>query len=149
MIGNASAPTFVEKGDLELDQVLAIVRDPNVAVAIEDENGAFHTLAGDEREAIEAGVVAELQAQQAEREALLEKASIDPAKPTTETDTVGPQGDGMAPGTEAPQAGGPDATADASLGSAAEAGTTPAAPAAKPSGRTKGGSGGKPAKAGT
>lgn len=149
VIGGAAAPTFVKKGDLDLDQALAIFRDQNVAVAIEDDNGAFKTLSSDERDAVVEELAEAIEADRAAQQTDL-GTTPDPAA----LDAVDETAD------DTPPTGGPKATADASTqaadASAAGAGTTAAAqadvepPAAKPSGRNAAKrSGGKPAKTGT
>jgi hypothetical protein len=148
VIGGAAAPTFVEKGEMSLDQVLAVLRDPNVAIAIEIEEGVFNTLTSDERAALEGGVEVEIEARrvgQLEQFRELQAATahetkieVMPASASTSepdlpdmaeflTNTAEPQGAGSDPDAEASKAGGPDATANASPkdadGSAADDGT--------------------------
>lgn len=140
-IGSLNAPTFVEKGDVTPEQGLAILRDPNVVVAVEDEEGGVHLLTSEELAEIEEGLLAAL---------ALEPP---PTRPTGETDTDEPQGGGAAPAAEASQVGGHEATAADSTASAGGAVTPeptaqadPAAPepAAKPTRASRGG--GKKAK---
>lgn len=59
-IGTVSAPTYLEQGDVSLEQALEIVRDPNIALAFEDEEGGVQPLTADERSEIEAGIVVAL-----------------------------------------------------------------------------------------
>ncbi len=121
VIGGAAAPAFIGPGDVTPEQMLAILRDPNIAIAIEIEEDVFRALTDEERAEIE---------ERAEDAIELAPAS------GGEPHTAEPQGDGSASeggnaDAEASKAGGPDATADASAGSAADAGTTePSQPAA-------------------
>lgn len=121
VIGNAGAPTLVERGDMTVEQVLAVLRDPNVAMAVETEDGVFMTMTADERAAIAYGIELDL----AERE----------------PNTVEPQVGGSDPDDQASEAGGPEATAADSAASAGGAVTseptvqpipTAPEPAAKP-----------------
>jgi hypothetical protein len=113
VIGNAGSPTFLGRDDMSLEQVLAVLRDPNIAVAVETEEDVFTPLSSDERAAIVDGIEHDL-------------AQIQP-------NTAEPQGEGLTPGAEASQAGGPDATADGSAASAGDAATTePTAPELAP-----------------
>lgn len=150
-IGTISAPTYLEQGDVTLEQALAIVCDPNIALAFEDEEGGVQPLTNEERAVVIAGIEAEL--------------SLDPISgivsnltPVSEPNTAEPQGDGSAPeggnaDAEASKVAGADASANASDGSAADAGTTeptaqsdPPAPEPAPP-ASKGGAKPKPVKA--
>lgn len=137
VIGGAAAPAFIGPGDVTPEQILAILRDPNIAVAIEIEEDVFRALTAEERADIE---------EQAEGALFDANGSADPAQ-GSEPNTAEPQGEGLTPGAEASQAGGPDATADGSDASAGDAATSeptaqanPAAPepAAAPPPASKG-----------
>lgn len=140
-------PADFGEGLVAGEALLALVSDPQLVVTGIDAEGGEHSVTVEMVAELEAFIAADREARQAEFNALLEKAAIDAAAGPTEPDTAGPQDDGSTPAVEAPQAGGPEATADASDGSAAAAGTTEAAPPAKPSGRAKGKSD-KPAESG-
>ncbi len=139
VIGNAAAPTFVERNDVTPEQALAIFRDPNIAIAIEAEGGKFQTFSAEERAEVEAGLFIALNSDLQPYQ--------EPA-PVIQPDTAEPQGEGLLPGAEASQAGGPDATAADSTASAGGAAITePTAqpippapePAAKPAPASRGG----------
>ena len=139
VIGGAAAPAFIGPGDVTAEQMLAILRDPNIAVAIETEEDVFRAVTADERAKIEASALTALDIQLEDAAALAAAAlglrsdeiSVGRREPASEPDTAEPQGDGTVPDAEASQAGGPDATVDASAGSAADAGTNaPAQPEA-------------------
>lgn len=102
VIGNAGAPTFVQRGDMTLEQVLAVLRDPNVAMAVETEDGVFMVMTADERAAIKDGILSEL-------------GQLQP-------DTDGPQGDGLTPDAKAPQATGSQDAATAADSTASAGG---------------------------
>lgn len=113
VIGGAAAPAFIGPGDVTHEQAFAILTDPNIAVAIETEEGAFRTLTTEERAAI-TELAKDGIAVPKEPETDLPP----PPAPTTEPDTDGPQGDGLTPDAKAPEAGGPEATAADSAASA-------------------------------
>lgn len=124
VIGNLNAPTYIERDDVTLDQALAIVRDPNIAIAFEDEDGEVTVLTGEDREAIAEGLETEIEIRRAEETG---------SSPDLQPHTAEPQGEGLTPGTEASQAGGPEATADGSAASAGGAATPkPTAPELAP-----------------
>lgn len=114
VIGGAAAPAFIGPGDVTPEQLLAILSDPNIAVAIEIEEDVFRALTAEERADIE---------ERAEGALFDASAPGDPAQ-GNEPDTAEPQADGSNPDGEASKVSGPDATADASDGSAAVAGTS-------------------------
>lgn len=132
VIGNAAAPTFVERDDVTLEQALAIVRDPNIAIAFELAEGAFATLSAEERGQLAADIEVNINAERAEQSP--------PSAPGSEPDTAEPQGEGTVPEGSVPaavasQAGGPDVTAvgsDASAGDAATPEPTAPEPPAAP-----------------
>lgn len=147
VIGGAAAPAFIGPGDVTPEQMLAILRDPNIAVAIEIEEGVFRTLTDEERAEIEecAEGVIELPKEPEQ--------DLPPPPPAGEPDTGEPQGGEVAALAEASKDSGPEATANASAGSAAGAGTTeptaqpdPPAPDTAPS-ASKGGAKPKAVKA--
>lgn len=119
VIGTANAPTFVEQGEVKPEQGLAIIRDPNITIAIEDEDGEVRTLTAEERSEIEEGLLIAL--------------DLGEPKPTpaAQTDTAEPQGAVLPLAAEASQAGGPEATAADSTASAG--GAVPTEPKAQPS----------------
>ncbi len=127
-IGTVSAPTYLEQGDVTLEQALALVRDPNIALAFEDEEGGVQPLTSEERAEIEDGLMT----------ALAQQPLTDPTGGDSggEPDTSEPQGEGNAPeggdaDAEASKVSGMGAAPEASDGSAADAGTTePSQPAA-------------------
>jgi len=110
VIGGAAAPAFIGPGDVTPEQMLAILRDPNIAVAIEIEEDVFRVLTDEERAEIEERAEGAIE--------------LSPA-PVSEPDTAEPQTAGTVPASEASEATGSQlaATADASDGSAADAGT--------------------------
>ena len=63
VIGTASAPTFVQPGEIEPEQGLAILRDPNITVAIEQEDGEIAVLPDEDR----ASLIADLENHQLEQ----------------------------------------------------------------------------------
>lgn len=139
VIGGAAAPAFIGPGDVTPEQMLAILRDPNIAVAIETEEDVFRALTAEERVAIEAGAETALDIQLEDLAKLAAEAlglgageiSVGRREPVSEPNTSGPQGGGSDPAAEASKASGPEATANASAGSAADAGTPePEKPAA-------------------
>ena len=114
-IGTHTAPTFVDPGEIEPEQLLAILRDRAIAIAVEEEDGHFAPLTDQER-----GLVT---------------AAAEPQPNTAEPQGEGTAPDGSDPDAQASQAGGPDATADGSVASAGDAApteptaqTSPAAP---------------------
>lgn len=133
VIGNLNAPTYIERDDVTLDQVLAIVRDPNIAIAFEEEDGEVQVVTEEERAAIAAGLETEIEVRRVEEAG---------SRPAPQPDTAEPQGEGLTPGAEASQAGGPDATADGSDASVGDAATTeptaqPVPPAPEPAAEPK------------
>lgn len=49
VIGQATAPTIVEEGELDVDRSFALLRDPNVSIEVERDDGLFERLPDDER----------------------------------------------------------------------------------------------------
>lgn len=107
VIGGAAAPAFIGPGDVTPEQMLAILRDPNIAVAIETEDDVFRALTDEER---------------AEIEERAEDAIEQAPAAGGESDTSGPQGGGGDPAVKADPA-------------PAENAPTPAAPASKGTGK--------------
>ncbi len=121
VIGGAAAPAFICPGDVTPEQMLAILRDPNIAVAIETEEDVFRALTAEERAEIEEHAEGAIELQPSW---------------SGEPDTSEPQGEGNAPeggdaDAEASKVSGMGAAPNASDGSAADAGTSePEKPAA-------------------
>lgn len=167
-IGSTSAPAYLGRGDATVGQLLEIVRDPNIVLAFEYEGGEVAVLSDEERAELEQGLlqVIELDGpdrtlgdnpdvygaplmtdeERAELEATVkarfEASAQASSTPVSEPDTAEPQGEGLTPGAEASQAGGPDATADGSDASAGDAATTeptaqPVPPAPEPAAEPK------------
>jgi len=137
-IGSLNAPTYIERDDVSLDQALAIVRDPNIAIAFEDEDGTVQVLTDEEREAIAEGLETEIEVRRVEETV---------SSPAPQPDAAEPQGegtapDGSAPAAEASQEGGAVAAptgSDASAGDAATSEPTaqPVPPAPEPAAAPK------------
>ncbi len=118
VIGGAAAPAFIGPGDVTPEQMLAILRDPNIAVALETDEGVFRALTAEER--------SEIEERAEDAMGLFNEPEQDlPPPPAAEPNTAEPQIAGTEPaneasGADASQLAGP---ADASAGSAADAGT--------------------------
>ena len=163
VIGNAAAPTFLGRDDITAGQLLAVLLDPNFALAFETEDGRFERVSDEDRERRIEGLreVIELDGpdrtfgpgvspltdeERAEiearaRAAVEGHASASPAQ-GSEPNTAEPQGEGLTPGAEATQAGGHTPTADGSDASAGDAATTeptaqPVPPAPEPAAEPK------------
>jgi hypothetical protein len=139
VIGNAAAPTFVGRDDITAGQLLAVMLDPNIALAFEAEDGRFETLTAEERELKIDGLKQVIALDGPDR-TFGPGAPVDPAG--DQTNTAEPQGEGLPPAAEASQAGGPDATAAGSTASAGDAATTeptaqPVPPAPEPAATPK------------
>lgn len=149
-IGTVSAPTYVLGHEITVGQLLAVLLDPNIALAVETEDGRFETVSAEERETKIKGLKQVIEMDGPDR-------TVWPDPDADETgrqpNTAEPQGGGSDPDAEASKASGPEATANASAGSAADAGTTeptaqsdPPAPELAPP-ASKGGAKPKPVKA--
>lgn len=129
-IGSTSAPTYLERDSVSSGQLLEIVCDPNIALAFEEEDGTIAVFSEEDRAEFEAGLLQVIEADGPDRTLGAEQPDASgPPAPVGHTDTAEPQGDGSAPeggnaDAEASQVTGPDASADASAGSAADAGNT-------------------------
>lgn len=122
VIGTANAPTFLEGGDVTPEIMLAVARDPNITIAVEQEDGEIAVLPDEDR----ASLIADLENHQLEQ-----LASVPDGMLISEPDTAEPQGGGLPLAAEASQAGGPEATAADSTASAG--GAVPTEPTAQPS----------------
>lgn len=121
-IGSLASPAYLDRDSVPVGQLLEIVGDPNIVLAFEDEDGEVHVLSDEERAEIAEALQAAIE------EAALAASSSEPPPPS-QPDTAEPQGEGTfpartIPAAEASQVSGPEVTADASTGSAADAGTT-------------------------
>ena len=119
-IGSLNAPTYIERDDVTLEQALAIVRDPNIAIAVEDEDGGITVVTEEDRETIAEGLETEIEARASAK--IEANGSTDPAQ-RSEPNTAEPQGGEVAASAEASQAGGHTPTADGSDASAGDAAT--------------------------
>ena len=141
VIGNLNAPTYIEGDDVTLDHALAIVRDPNIAIALEDEEGAVSVLTEEEREAIAEGIETEIEVRRVE--AGQPEPDLGASHgPWGEPNTPEPQGGEVAASAEASHGGGLDATAADSTASAGGAVTPeptaqPVPPAPEPAAAPK------------
>jgi hypothetical protein len=52
VIGQATAPTIVNREELDEDQAYAILRDPNVSIEVEVEEGRFERMRQEERDEV-------------------------------------------------------------------------------------------------
>ena len=131
-IGTISAPTYLEKHEASVGQLLEIVRDPNIAVAFEYEDGSVAVFSPEDRTEFEGGLLKVIEADGPDRTLGIAPSS----DPVGQENTAEPQGDGSASeggdaDAEASKVAGEGASANASDGSAADAGTTePSQPAA-------------------
>lgn len=88
VIGTAAAPTFLEGDDVTPEMMLAVARDPNITIAVEQEDGEIAVLPDEDR----ASLIAGLENHQLEQLAAIQAAAahetkIEPApepEPTTE-----------------------------------------------------------------
>lgn len=91
-IGTVSAPTYLEQGDVSLEQALEIVRDPNIALAFEDEEGGVQPLTAEERAEIETGIVVALaQADDDDTDDAVSGDDAGTSEPTAQTDPAAPE----------------------------------------------------------
>ncbi|MFO6448922.1 hypothetical protein ACLBKU_17455 [Erythrobacter sp. NE805] len=148
-IGSYSAPTFIGRGDVTVGQLLAIVQDPNIALAFEYEDGTTAAFTAEARAEFEAGLLQVIELDGPDRTLGAEGAgSVGEPTPLGEPITAEPQGEGLPPAAEASQASGADAAPKDSAGSAAgavtseptaQASPTAPEPAAKPAPVSRGG----------
>lgn len=163
VIGNAAAPTLVERDGIAAGQLLAVCLDPNIAMAFESSDDRFETVDAEAREFL-IGQLKEVIAldgpertfgpapdpmtdeERAEIEAraraAVEANASAGAAQGSEPNTVEPQGGGSDPDAKASEADGPEATAADSAASAGGAVTPeptaqPIPPAPEPAAEPK------------